>query len=126
MEDGRPVCSTEFRCVGCGYDLSGSTVGGSCPECGKPIGESLRARQDGAKSCGQATACMVVGILSLTVCALAGPVAIWLYANSKKEMAVGGYSRGSHTMAKAGLSMGIISMALLGLMILWAILGEAV
>ena len=122
MDDGRAIDSTEFRCVGCGYDLSGSTIGGSCPECGKPIGESLRARQEGAKSCGLATACMVVGILSLTVCALAGPVAIWLYANSKKEMAVGGYSRGSHTMAKAGLIMGIISTVLYGLLTLAVIL----
>ncbi|MCZ6734267.1 MAG: DUF4190 domain-containing protein [Planctomycetota bacterium] len=122
MDDGRPIESTEFRCLQCGYDVSGSAVGGTCPECGKPIGESLRATQKGDRSCGSATAALVLGILSLTVCALLGPIAIFAATSAKKEMAVGGYSRGSHTMAKAGLIMGIISTVLFGLLTLAVIL----
>ena len=31
-------------CVGCAYDLRGLPVGVRCPECGTPVGDSLRAR----------------------------------------------------------------------------------
>jgi len=52
---------------------------------------------------------MILGILSLILCAVLGPVAIFSYYTAKKEMAIGGYSKSSHSMAKAGLIMGIIS-----------------
>jgi len=98
MDDATPIDSTEFRCAQCGYDVSGSVVGGTCPECGKPVGDSLREFAKGDKSSGSATAAMVLGILSLTACPMLGPIAIFAATSAKKDMAVGGYSGGSHTM----------------------------
>lgn len=100
-----------MRCVRCGYDLTGSTVGGVCSECGLPVEQSLKAR-DGTQSCGTATACMIIGILSLTVCGVLGPVAIALYYSAMGQIKQGGYSSASHSMAKAGLILGIIATLL--------------
>lgn len=110
MDDAQPIESTEFRCVQCGYDVSGSAVGGTCPECGKPISESIRFAQPGEEPCGTATASMVLGIISLLVCGMFGPIAIWLYVNAKREMAAGGFSRSAHYQANAGLLMGVASL----------------
>ena len=112
-----PINPTGFCCIKCGYDVSGSAVGGLCPECGKSVGESLRAVQFAEKSCSKSTASMIIGILSLVTCAaygplVLGPIAIVLYYLAKKEMAVGGYSKSSHTMARAGLIIGIVSIIL--------------
>lgn len=109
------ISSTEVRCVGCGYDLSGTPVGGTCPECGRPVRDTLNSKETGDKSCGNATASMIFGILSLTVCGLLGLVAIGLAHAADKEMAAGGYSSTSHTMAKAGWIMGWISTAILAI-----------
>ena len=108
--EAQPIGPTEFRCAQCGYDVSGSVVGGTCPECGKSIRESLCAAESGAKTCGTATSSMVIGILAFATCGLLGPIAIWLYVNAKNEMTVGGFSRASHAMARAGLVLGIVSM----------------
>ena len=67
---------------------------------------------------------MVLGILSLVVCGLLGPVAIALYFSATKEISRGGYTRGSKTMAQAGLVMGVISTLLLLGVVALGILGE--
>ncbi|MCC7292237.1 MAG: DUF4190 domain-containing protein [Phycisphaerales bacterium] len=110
-----PSVMSSFNCIGCGYNFTGLTIGGICPECGRPIEESIAAlrRQE---TCGAATASMVLGIVSLTACALCGPVALVYYYKARKQLATGHYSRGSHGMAKAGLIMGIISTAITGVM----------
>lgn len=41
--DGR-VASEEAICLRCGYSIHGLTNDGACPECGMPVGESLRGR----------------------------------------------------------------------------------
>jgi hypothetical protein len=38
----RPLDSTSFSCAECGYNLTGSQIGGRCPECGSPVMESIR------------------------------------------------------------------------------------
>ena len=69
---------------------------------------------------------MILGILSLVVCGILGPVAIILYVTASREMAHGGYSKASRTVARAGLIMGIISIALnaFGLLMMWGMWGE--
>src|SRR5262245_34223730 len=32
-----------IRCAQCGYDLTGSTIGKECPECGLPVAASIEA-----------------------------------------------------------------------------------
>mgnify|MGYP005839489497 CR=1 FL=1 len=109
----RPVQGSDIRCTRCGYDLSGSQVGGSCPECGTRVSESLRPRGTGQQNAPNSVACLVCGILSLTVCGLLGPIAIALYYSAKGHYDGGGYSASSMSMAKAGLITGIIATVLL-------------
>ena len=79
------------------------------------VAATIQSRSYGTKSCGKATACMVLGIVSIAACMLCGPVAIFLYYLAKAEMDRGGYSESSRTMAKAGLITGIIGTGILAL-----------
>ncbi len=101
-----------MHCIKCGYDLSGTPVGGCCPECGTTVRESLQAGAP-TRSCAAATTAMIMGILSLTVCGLLGPIAIVMYYGAKRELDTGLYAPASRTMAKTGLILGIISTCLL-------------
>jgi hypothetical protein len=118
------ISASEFACIRCSYSLTGATIGGRCPECGMPIDKSLRAEGGPPPSCPTATASMILGILSLAVCGILGPIAIVLYYRAMAEIRDGGFASSSRTMAKAGLIMGIISTALsLGGLVLIAIGG---
>lgn len=119
-----PINPAGFSCIECGYDISGTPVGGVCPECGKSVEDSLRAVRFGEKHCSNSTTCMVLGILSLFTWGVLGPVAIFSYYTAKREMAVGGYSKSSHTMAKAGLIMGIITSAFIAILLIFTILSN--
>jgi uncharacterized membrane-anchored protein len=55
---------------------------------------------------------MVLGILSLVVCAVLRPFAMGLAISARREMTTGTYSQGSRTMATAGLVMGVIGTAI--------------
>jgi hypothetical protein len=112
------ITPTIIRCIACGYDLTGTPIGGVCPECGAPVEKSVVMQSRGLSS-GKGTACMVLGILSLAACPGFGPIAIIMYFAAKSQMAIGGYEQSSHTMAKAGFIMGIISTVLLGLWMLF-------
>ena len=113
------ITESNLHCVQCGYDLSGSPVGGACPECGTPVQSSLNVGQ-GTTNAPNSIAALVFGILSLTVCGLLGPVAIGLYFSAKSNYERGNYARSSMTMAKAGMVCGIIACVLLALWVLAA------
>ncbi|MFK7960509.1 MAG: hypothetical protein AB8G96_08280 [Phycisphaerales bacterium] len=38
---GGPISATQITCLGCGFDLSGSALVAPCPECGRPVSESV-------------------------------------------------------------------------------------
>ncbi len=118
--DMPPISESELKCTGCGYSLTGAVIGGSCPECGASIEQSLLTPRS-SRTCGAATASMVVGIVSLAVCAVVGPVAIVLYFKAMRDMSRGAYGPSNVTMARAGLIMGVISSILLVLGIVFAI-----
>ncbi|MHC4989508.1 MAG: DUF4190 domain-containing protein [Planctomycetota bacterium] len=121
-ESEQGVGPTDFRCHGCGYDISGTVIGSRCPECGMAISESLLTRSNGSRYSGHAVASMVCGIASLTVCGLVGPVAIVLYFTAMSQIRSGGFASGSRTMAIVGLVLGIIATLLhLGLGMLWVL-----
>ena len=111
--DPGPIQSASIACVQCGYDLSGSAVGGTCPECGTPVAQSIRRHSSGAQGTGSAVTCMVLGILSLVVCAIIGPFAISTYYTYLKQVERGEASAEGMAMAKAGLITGWIGTALL-------------
>lgn len=107
---GPHIAASSFRCVSCGYDLTGTAVGGECPECGMNVADSLRAGTEKLQTSGKAKTCMIMGILSLVIFGpVFGPIAIIYYFAAKKQLKTGAYSDASRTMAKAGLVMGIIA-----------------
>lgn len=106
------VESAPFRCVSCGYDLSGTVIGGQCPECGARVVQSLRALEAGEKTSQLALWSMIVGILGIAVCGIAGPPAIIMGYMARNAMRAGGYSRNSQGFATTGIILGIISTAL--------------
>lgn len=106
------------RCVRCGYDLVGLTVGSYCPECGHQVG--LGGGVD-AQTSGFAIASLVMGILSLISCSfygvpalLFGPLAIWFAAKAKAQVRRGESSASSLGLASAGKVTGIIGLCLGG------------
>lgn len=60
------------RCYACGYELTGLTVEGHCPECNAKIWAS----QGPAPTSGLAVASLVLGCLSIVTCASVGPFAL--------------------------------------------------
>lgn len=59
--------------------------------------------------------CLVMGILSLMMCALFGPFAIWLYQRTKREVMEGRTAPDAMGLAKAGMVCGWIGVGLLAL-----------
>ena len=108
------IRGTLLTCIECGYDLSGTPLGGFCPECGTPVQRSI-ATPGATRSSNAAVTSMVLGILSIVVCGLIGPFAIWQYYVAREEVRRGHASRDSMSMATAGLILGWISIALTGL-----------
>ncbi len=102
------VQDSGYTCVECGYDLSGTAIGSVCPECGRPIVESLRSRESGSKKSSLPVTAMILGILSLVLCALIGPVAWYIGAKAREEIKTGGFDASAQGMATAGWVMGII------------------
>ena len=113
QHESHSVAGSAYTCNGCGYDLSGSAIGGVCPECGMPVQESLRTStvSSGSPS-GTAITCMVLGISSLAACGLIGPFAIWLYYKTRNDVQAGLADPSSMGMAKAGLITGWIATGL--------------
>ena len=70
-----------------------------------------------------AVAALVLGILSLVVCAPLGPFAIWQGRKAEGLVEQGGYGGGG--IAKAGWIMGMIATVLLGLGIVIVIIAVA-
>ena len=102
-------------CVQCGYDLSGTPVGGACPECGTAVAETVRRRQEAGSSSPAAVTCLVLGVLAVGCCSFTGPFAIYYYSKAQGEIRDGGYLSGSQTMAVIGLILGIIGTGIMAL-----------
>jgi hypothetical protein len=111
-----PIEGTAINCIGCGYNLSGTAIGGACPECGTPVQRSLRPRTQAGATSSRAVTCLVLGIVSLAVCALAGPFAIGTYSRVRRDYDAGLETESSLTMAKIGNVLGIIATVLLVIM----------
>ena len=118
-----------LSCSDCGYDLSGTAVGGACPECGLPVYESLRQhvrREDRARSdarnvaeevgvSGKACIAVLLGLLSPLVCSVLSPFAILFSCYALNDRLLDREDQGlSRSLAYAGLILGGIGMILLG------------
>ncbi|XAL98800.1 DUF4190 domain-containing protein [Phycisphaeraceae bacterium D3-23] len=124
------IADTSYACDRCGYDLSGSAVGGVCPECGHPVRDSLRvsAAQSPGGTSSSAMVSMVLGIIAITACGLVGPVAIVMSYRAKEDIREGKASPSTLGMAKAGLILGWISsiLTVAGILLYAAILAVTI
>lgn len=119
----QPVSASAFTCMGCCYDLSGTALGASCPECGTPVEQTLRQFcNSGGRTSGYATASLVCGILGLFACGLLAFIAIALYFPAMKELRSGAAAGQTQGFAIAGLVMGIISSTVTILIIVLIVL----
>lgn len=116
-----------LMCIRCGYNLTGTTIGGNCPECDTPIETSISNVQAGQAS-GKAIAALVLGIVSLPSCMFYGLPALILGGLSLVfgSMALNDVKRGlappsAKQQAIAGMICGGIAI---GLMVVFlAVLG---
>ena len=69
----------------------------------------------------KAVPALVLGILSLVCCPIAGPVAIWFGRSSMAEIDASGGTQGGRGMGLAGFILGIIGSVYALLIILWFI-----
>ena len=118
-----PISESQIACVKCGYNLTGSAIGGVCPECGESVGASLPS-SGGRKTSGLALASMITGICGISMslgCGCAAiplPIAAVILGHmARKQIAERPHQVDGGSMAVAGLIMGYISLALAGVMI---------
>jgi hypothetical protein len=110
------IHDARIACIQCGYNLSGVPLGGTCPECGVLVSQSVRPPVTQAQaqgSSGTAITCLVLGILSLVACQLLGPVAVMLYSSARGQVERGEAPESSLGLAKAGMITGWIGTAIL-------------
>ena len=112
-----------FRCKECGYDLTGTAVGGVCPECGLSVNASLQSRIDkkhgdddglttGPLITRTAIISLVTGVLSLLVCFLLGPYAVYMGLRAIRAMSDQPDMTGSRVVAMLGIALGFLSLIL--------------
>lgn len=114
---GSGPVETHVRCIRCGHNLTGATIGGNCPECGEPIDPSVQ--NAGKKTSGYAIACLVLGIVSipLTCCygigaLITGGLAIVFNRLAARDIDAGFADASSSGINTAGLICGIIGLSL--------------
>lgn len=109
---------TNVHCPSCGYNLTGTAIGGRCPECGAVVAPNLATAAGGPLN-GYAIASLILGIVSIPGCMcygfigiICGTLALVMAHLASKEIASGGFSEGSRTMNLAGRICGIIGLSL--------------
>ena len=126
----RPVESSGYKCISCGYELSGSAIGGFCPECGRPVEETIRAyaSQGGGNNSSSATLALVLGIIGIAACGLVAPFAIWIGYRAKDDIARGIAPVSSGGLATAGIVLGWIGtvLTILSMCVFFAIIASGV
>lgn len=115
--------AAEFRCKQCEYDLSGTTVGGVCPECGFAVADSLRPHQIPLSHCADAGKSLVFGILSIFCLGfILAPVAIYFGSRALLQIREGGFTPASRGMAIAGITIASLVLAGFALIILFELM----
>jgi len=131
---GQTFQPSVLTCFRCGYNLTGVTIGGSCPECGTPVDESIAGTNQGVSS-SKAIASMVLGICALPGCfvygipaLVLGVLAVGLGYSALKEVRDGKVSTTARAQAMTGIicggiATGLVVVAIIGFIFLIAING---
>ena len=108
---------TGVRCVRCGHNLTGATIGGTCPECGELIDSSVQ--RSGTNTSGYAVASLVLGIISIPLSScygilgvICGGLAILFNRLAENDIRAGRAHLSSRGINLAGLICGIIGLCL--------------
>jgi len=112
-----PPQPTDIRCIQCGYDLSGTAIGGACPECGTPVAESLHPRltPEQGRDRSNAVASVICGVGGLLCCGILAPFGLLLGYQVIKDAPAKGYSASTVSTARIGMWLGMAGCILWGL-----------
>lgn len=110
---------TGIACISCGYDVSGTALGSTCPECGTPVMDSIPKPPpiligaDGLQRSPlpKSTAAgwsLGLGIASIPCCSPLGVIAIVLGAMALRDMSRGTVDPSSRPMAQIGIVFGVV------------------
>ena len=123
------IADSSIKCVGCGHNLTGATIGSRCPECGIEIGQTLTSVAKPVS--GWSVASLVLGIISIPGCAcyalpalVCGGLAIAFWGITRKEVAAGTRGGSSMSMATAGLVCGIIGLTMFLVFVAMIVMAE--
>lgn len=115
-EQGTPRAGDGYKCLACGYDISGLGLGERCPECGSEVRQFATS---GEQTSGKAIASMVLGIVSIVTCMGYGIIgmpcaiiAIVLAKKARLAIQAGTAPPSSQGMATAGKVCGIVGVVL--------------
>lgn len=124
MYDTPPISPTQVRCVACGYDLSGTVIGGLCPECGVAVDQTLK-RPVTAKTSSAAITGLVCSILGWVLCGPIAIVTIFTHVQVKSQYEQGLCDRSSVTMSTVAfwLAIAILILNAVGLAFLVVLMG---
>ena len=102
-----------LRCTACGYDMTGLTLAGRCPECGQTVQRSMREQAAAASELsGMAVASVVFGAIALGTAGCLAPVAFILGGMALQETKRGRTSKASRTLAQVGIGLGMLALVL--------------
>ncbi len=124
-EQGAPRAGDGYKCLACGYNISGLALGERCPECGSEVRQFATS---GEQTSGKAIASMVLGIVSIVTCMGYGIIgmpcaiiAIVLAKKARLAIQAGTAPPSSQGMATAGRVCGWIGVVLNALMLAYLV-----
>ena len=112
------VAASNYNCVSCGYDISGTAVGGTCPECGFHVQESLAAHAFKGTQYGLPSMSYLIPILATLFCCQLTGIAAIVYTAKANTAAVTGNGRDYDSAVNARRGWIIASVAVVGIIVL--------
>ncbi len=114
-----------YKCLACGYNISGLALGERCPECGSEVKQFA---SPGAQTSGKAITSMVLGIISIVTCMgygivglPCGIIAVIFAKKARLAIQAGSAPASSQGMATAGKVCGWIGIVLNSLMLAYLV-----
>jgi hypothetical protein len=106
------VKQSHLKCAQCEYDLTGTAIGGRCPECGTSVWDSIHALMPKDSVFLPPNACASVSLATalLSICIpFVGVIAIVLGVIARRQIARGHFRPSASICADVGLLLGCVS-----------------
>jgi hypothetical protein len=114
------ITESTLRCVGCGHNLTGVPLGGTCPECGVEVEQSINALHQ-TQTSGAAIGALVCGLLAFVTFPPLGVAAILLALKARRDISRGRCSADSATLAIIGGVLGVLATLLTVALVLFLV-----